>query len=148
GHRLGIVRLHRAHESRARLRHLREHGLLVLRVSLHGVYEIRNQIGAPLQLNFDLRLIRLRALVELLDAVVPARRSQSGERDDEPTTRHVYAPCKLGVTTNDTTTAPARGFTSRPTSSGQGIAPARRRQTGTPRAARARRPRESAARRA
>jgi hypothetical protein len=76
--------LHCAKKPRARLRDLRENGLLVLRVTFDGIHQVGNQICTPLQLNFDLTLRRSRLLVERLNAVVSARAKWEQKRECEP----------------------------------------------------------------
>ena len=85
------MRLNRADEARARLRDLGEHRFLVLRIALHRVHEIRNQIGATLQLNFDLTLRRVGLLVERLNAVVSAR----AQRKQQAEVRASVSWCEL-----------------------------------------------------
>jgi hypothetical protein len=75
-HRFRIPTPDGTHQPCARVRDLREHLLLVRGVSFHGFHEIADQIGAALQLDLDLRLVLLRALVEALDGVIAASSGQ------------------------------------------------------------------------
>ena len=67
----------------ARLGDADEHGLLLRRVALHGIDEVRDEIGAALVLVDHLGPGRLHALVLLLERVVAAAaEGQGGYRDE------------------------------------------------------------------
>src|SRR6266511_22943 len=98
GHLLEAAALDRAGELGARLRHLGEDGLLLLRVALHRLHQVGDQIGAPLQLHLDLRLGGVHLLVVGLDRVVAAAGEESqerGENDQQRAPERVHVPSSL-----------------------------------------------------
>ena len=88
GHLLGILALHGVEQAAARARDLAEHRELLVRHPLHRRHEVRDQVGATLELHLDLPLRGVRLLVELLDRVVPARAEREREEKCEPPTFH------------------------------------------------------------
>jgi len=71
-----------------RARDFGEHGELLVRHAFHRRDEVRDQLGAPLQLDFDLSLRGIRLLVERLDPVVAARAQREREHECKPATFH------------------------------------------------------------
>ena len=80
--------LNRPHNTGARLGDLREDIILVLRVALHRIDEIRNQVRTALQLHLDLPLCPVGLLVELLDAIVSASNACEEQGNCEPLSSH------------------------------------------------------------
>ncbi len=79
-------------ERRARLRHLFEHRPLVGRVAAHGLDEVRDEVGAALELDVDVRPARVRLVAEPDEPVVADGREDDEKRDDaeqDPQPEHV-----------------------------------------------------------
>ena len=76
------------------LSRLQEHGAIDTMIDLKREGKVRF-IGAPLQLDLDLALLRRGVLVEFLNAVVPATRGQHDERHERyhPPSFHPVPPC-------------------------------------------------------
>jgi len=82
------VRLHRPEQPGSRLGDLDEHILLLLGIALDRADQVRDQVGASLQLHLDLLLRGLRLLVVLLDRVIPAPAEGEGKGEGHPSLPH------------------------------------------------------------